>query len=111
MDQASVRLDLQPKQYVEIGADLAAEKGLKTGDRVRLSSARGEIFTEVSVTKRIKMLTCEGKKIHTIGIPIHWGFMGVAKSGYMINYLTPSVADANTQTPEYKAFLVNLEKA
>ncbi|MGD8188350.1 hypothetical protein ACP9M8_31095, partial [Pseudomonas aeruginosa] len=25
--------------------------------------------------------------------------------------LTPNVGDANSQTPEYKAFLVNIEKA
>ena len=48
---------------------------------------------------------------HTVGIPIHWGFMGVAKNGYIANTLTPYVGDANTQTPEFKAFLVDIEKA
>jgi formate dehydrogenase major subunit len=37
--------------------------------------------------------------------------VGVAKPGYLVNKLTPVVADANTQTPEFKAFLVNLVKA
>jgi formate dehydrogenase major subunit len=49
--------------------------------------------------------------VHQVGIPIHWGFKGVAKPGYITNTLTPFVGDANTNTPEYKAFLVNLEKA
>ncbi len=102
---------LQPRQYVEISFELAEEKGLANGDMVRVSSPRGEILTAVAVTRRLKPLTCEGKKVHQIGIPIHWGFMGVAKPGYMINYLTPVVADANAQTPEYKAFLVDLVKA
>jgi hypothetical protein len=33
-----------------------------------------------------------------------------AKKGYLINLLTPVVADAVSQTPEYKAFLVNVQK-
>jgi formate dehydrogenase major subunit len=49
--------------------------------------------------------------VHHVGIPIHWGFVGVAKSGFLANTLTPYVGDANSQTPEYKAFLVNIEKA
>ncbi|WP_147319162.1 formate dehydrogenase, partial [Edwardsiella anguillarum] len=51
-----------------------------------------------------------GKAVDTIGIPIHWGYLGVARPGFLANTLTPFVGDANTQTPEYKAFLVNVEK-
>ncbi|MGK4864652.1 hypothetical protein ACSMCR_23860, partial [Salmonella enterica] len=43
--------------------------------------------------------------------PIHWGFEGVARKGYIANSLTPTVGDAYSQTPEYKAFLVIIEKA
>ncbi|MGP4879959.1 hypothetical protein ACTXQV_50005, partial [Klebsiella pneumoniae] len=39
-----------------------------------------------------------------------WGYEGVAKKGFIANTLTPFVGDANTQTPEFKAFLVNVEK-
>jgi formate dehydrogenase major subunit len=62
------------------------------------------------VTKRIRTLEIAGKKVHTVGIPIHWGFMGVAKNGYITNTLTPFVGDANTQTPEFKSFLVVIDK-
>ena len=48
--------------------------------------------------------------MHHVGIPIHWGFKGVAKMGYLANTLTPYVGDANTQTPEFKSFIVNVEK-
>jgi formate dehydrogenase major subunit len=34
----------------------------------------------------------------------------VARNGYLANTLTPFVGDANTQTPEFKSFLVNVEK-
>ena len=101
---------VSPRQYIEISEELAKEKNLKTGDMAKLTSPRGEVISAVAVTKRMKPLDCGGKKVHQIGIPIHFGFMGVTKPGYMINLLTPVVADANTQTPEYKAFLVNLEK-
>jgi formate dehydrogenase major subunit len=39
-------------------------------------------------------LKVEGKPVHTVGIPIHWGFMGIAKNGYLTNTLTPFVGDA-----------------
>jgi anaerobic selenocysteine-containing dehydrogenase len=81
------------------------------GDKVKVRSNRGFIKAVAVVTKRIKALDVDGKKVHTIGIPIHWGFKGATKPGFITNTLTPFVGDANTQTPEYKAFLVNIEKA
>ena len=63
------------------------------------------------VTKRIPVLDCGGQKVHTVGLPNHWGFVGQTKQGYLVNTLTPFVGDANTQTPEYKSFTVNIEKA
>ena len=101
---------LQPEQFVEIGEELARDKGIKAGDSVRVRSKRGYIVAVAVVTKRIRPLTVAGTTVHTVGIPIHWGFMGVAKNGYITNTLTPYVGDANTQTPEFKSFLVNIEK-
>jgi formate dehydrogenase major subunit len=101
----------QPQQFVEIGEELAKEKGIKDGDTVKVRSNRGEIVSVACVTKRIKALDCGGTKVHHVGIPLHWGFVGLTKPGYLANTLTPFVGDANTQTPEYKAFIVNIEKA
>ena len=101
---------LQPDQFVEISEQLAQEKGIATGDKVKVRSNRGFIKAVAVVTKRIKTLDVDGKKVHTVGIPIHWGFKGVTKPGFITNTLTPFVGDANCQTPEYKAFLVNIEK-
>ncbi len=102
---------LQPEQFVEIGEELAKEKGIANGDRVKVRSNRGFIKAVAVVSKRIATLTIDGKKTHTVGIPIHWGFKGVTKPGFITNTLTPYVGDANSQTPEFKAFLVNIEKA
>jgi anaerobic selenocysteine-containing dehydrogenase len=108
---AKINAVTQPSQFVEIGEDLAKEKSIKNGDKVKVKSNRGEIKATAVVTKRMKGLDCNGKKVHTVGIPIHWGFIGVANVGHLSNTLTPFVGDANSQTPEYKAFLVNIEKA
>jgi formate dehydrogenase major subunit len=102
---------IQPEQFVEIGEELAKEKGIANGDWVKVSSKRGFIKAVATVTKRVASLDIDGKRTHTVGLPNHWGFVGVAKPGYLVNTLTPFVGDANTQTPEYKSFLVTIEKA
>src|SRR5690606_14329330 len=101
---------VQPAAFVEIGEELAKEKGIQQGDKVRVRSNRGEVVAACVVTKRIKALDVNGQKVHHVGIPIHWGFKGVTQNGYLANALTPFVGDANSQTPEFKAFLVNIEK-
>ena len=109
---------LQPQAFVEIPEELAAEKGIKNGDRVRVSSMRGKLEVAALVTKRLGPVTLAGnKKTFTIGIPIHWGFVGVSaeqnpekSKHWLANALTPFVGDASARTPEFKAFLVNIEK-
>jgi len=109
---------LQPQAFVEVPEELANEKGIKNGDRVRVSSERGKLEVSALVTKRLGPITLAGnKKVYQIGIPIHWGFVGVSaeqnpeKSKYWLaNALTPMVGDVGARTPEFKAFLVNIEK-
>jgi formate dehydrogenase major subunit len=100
---------MQPEFFVEISEQLAAEKGITKGGWVRVWSKRGSVTAKAVVTKRIRPLTCDGKTVHIVGIPLHWGFTGAAKKGFGPNMLTPYVGDANIETPEYKAFLVNIE--
>jgi formate dehydrogenase major subunit len=107
---ALINAILQPEEFVEIGEALAKEKGIEQAGWVRVSSKRGAIVCKAYVTKRIKPMTVDGKPTHVVGVPLHWGFTGQARKGYGANTLTPSVGDANTQTPEFKAFLVNVEK-
>jgi formate dehydrogenase major subunit len=107
---ALINAILQPEEFVEIGEALAKEKGIEQAGWVRVSCKRGAIVCKAYVTKRIKPMTVDGKPTHVVGVPLHWGFTGLARKGYGANTLTPSVGDANTQTPEFKAFLVNVEK-
>jgi formate dehydrogenase-N alpha subunit len=106
---ALINAILQPEEFVEIGEALAKEKGITQGGWVRVSSKRGFVFCKAYVTKRIRPMNVNGNSTHVIGVPLHWGFTGQARKGYGANTLTPSVGDANTQTPEFKAFLVNVE--
>jgi formate dehydrogenase major subunit len=99
---------LQPEFFVEISPALAKERGIANDTWVRVDCARGFVRAKAYVTKRIKPLVCDGKTIHVVGVPIHWGFMGVTRPGFGANTLTPFVGDANANTPEFKAFLVDI---
>jgi formate dehydrogenase major subunit len=96
--------------FTEIDEELAAEKGIRNGDKVVVEGARGEIKAVAIVTKRLRPLTVNGKTVHTVGLPWHFGYQGLV-TGDSANILTPYVGDANTTIPEYKAFLVNIRRA
>ncbi len=100
---------LQSNFFVEVPEALAREKSIQSGDLVRVSSARGKVEGPALVTKRLRPLKISGRTVFHVGLPIHWGFIGRV-NGPLINNLTASVYDPNSGTPEYKGFLVNLEK-
>jgi formate dehydrogenase major subunit len=106
---SEINASLQPEFFVEISEELAKEKSIANGGWVRVWSKRGSVKAKVYVTKRIKPMICDGKTVHVVGIPLHWGFMGRARKGFGPNSLTPYVGDANAETPEFKAFLVDIE--
>ncbi len=101
--------ELMPDMFAEISHELAAEKGIQNGDRIRVITARGCVTAFAVVTHRFKPFKLNGKVVHEIGLPWHWGYSGIA-IGDSANILTPHVGDANTMIPEYKAFLCNIEK-
>ena len=104
-------MQLQPEFFVEIPEELAKEKGIGNGGRVRVTSARGSIEGKAMVTKRIRPMTVAGRKVFQIGFPIHWGFLGRGKQkGALANLVTPTIVDPNSYAPEYKGFLVKLER-
>ena len=111
-----VNVQLIPEPFVEISVELANEMGFKGGERIKVSSARSQYIAKAFVTRRIKPMMIDGKKVHQIGIPIHQGYRGIAedegKNAHTpANLLTPTVVDPNAYTPEFKGFLVKVEKA
>ncbi|MEE8715822.1 MAG: molybdopterin-dependent oxidoreductase [Coriobacteriales bacterium] len=103
--------EAMPTQYVEMSEELAAEKGITYGDKVRVFNNRGSVVMDTLITKRMKPLTINGKRVHQIGMTHHLGWSDPLGKGDVTNDLTPNVGDPNTGIPEYKAFLVNIEKA
>ncbi|HWN10404.1 MAG TPA: formate dehydrogenase-N subunit alpha [Pyrinomonadaceae bacterium] len=111
-----MNVELVPEPFVEIPAQLADEMGITGGEKVKVSSARGIYIAKAMVTKRIKPMMIDGKKTYQIGIPIHWGFRGIKEDEGKTaltpaNQLSPAAIDPNAYTPEYKGFLVKIEKA
>lgn len=104
-------VESMPTQFIEISEELAGEKGIAGGDKVRVWNNRGSVVVDAVVTKRIKPLTVHGNTQHLIGLTHHFGWSDLFGTGDVVNDLTPNVGDPNSQTPEYKAFLVNIEKA
>src|SRR5436309_1738436 len=111
-----MNVQLVPEPFVEIPEEMAAEMGLRGGETLKISSIRGSYIAKAMVTKRIKQMTIDGKKTYQIGIPIHWGYRGIAEdegktAKTLTNQLSPTVVDPNAYTPEFKGFLVKVEKA
>jgi formate dehydrogenase major subunit len=103
--------EIQPRQFIEISEQLAAEKGIKNGDMVRVFNNRSSVKVNALVTKRIQPYTIDGNKVHLIGMIHHWDWTNRYSQGEVMNELTPNVGDPNSYIPEYKAFLVDIEKA
>lgn len=103
--------ELIPCNFIELSEELAAEKGIKTGDMVHVWNNRGSVKVAAMVTKRMKPMEIDGKMTHVVGLPHHFSWATNMARGDNVNDLTPNVGDPNSYIPEYKAFLVNLEKA
>jgi formate dehydrogenase major subunit len=111
-----MNVQLVPEPFVEIPAELGDELGLRGGEKIKVTSARGQYIAKAMVTRRIKPMLIDGKKTYQIGIPIHWGYRGIAEdegktSRTLANQLSPAVTDPNAYTPEFKGFLVKIERA
>jgi formate dehydrogenase major subunit len=101
--------ELQPEVFVEISPELAQEKGIRNLDFVRISSPRGQVRVKALVTRRLRPLQIDGRTVHQIGVPWHWGYEGVVV-GDVVNELTALVGDPNVSIHEGKAFACNVER-
>jgi formate dehydrogenase major subunit len=110
-----MNVQLVPEPFVEIPFELAEQMQLKGGEKVKVTSARSHYIAKAMVTRRIRPMKIDGQEMFQIGIPIHWGFRGIAEdegktAKTLTNQLTPTVIDPNAFTPEFKGFLVKVEK-
>ena len=110
-----VNVQLIPEPFIEMPAELADELGIRGGETVKVTSARSYYVAKAFVTKRIKPMTIDGKKVYQIGLPDPPGIPrhpgGRRQDARTLaNRLTPTVIDPNAYTPEFKGFLVKVEK-
>ncbi len=102
-------VELMPELFVEMSPQLAAERGIVNGEVVTAYTVRGEVQGRALVTSRMKVFQIDGRTVHGIGIPWHWGYMGLAK-GDVANDIVSLVADPNVTIHEGKVFSGNLRK-
>ena len=93
--------ELQPEMFVEVSPELAAERGLEHRGWATIITARTAIEARVMVTDRLRPLTVDGRTVHQIGLPYHWGRRGLV-TGDAANELLSQVLDLNTHIAEYK---------
>ncbi|MBN6051693.1 molybdopterin-dependent oxidoreductase, partial [Nonomuraea sp. RK-328] len=96
--------ELQPELFCEMDPRLAARLGLRNGDWATIVTSRTVLEARVLVTGRMRALRVEGRVIHQIGLPYHWGWGGGGLvTGDVVNDLMPLVLDPNVYIQEGKA--------
>ena len=94
--------ELMPEMFCEVSPELAEERGLVHGGWATVSTARADLECRVMVTRRFQPLRVQGRIIHQIGLPYHWGYSGRVR-GDSANDLLAFVADPNVHIQESKA--------
>jgi len=100
--------ELQPQMFVEVHPDLARERGLEHGGWATVVTARSAIEARVMVTDRMRPITVNGKTVHQVGLPYHWGQRGLTTGG-AANDLAHMTLDPNVQIQEVKAFTCDIQ--
>ena len=103
-------VEAEPQMFVEMSEELAKLRGIKNGEKVKVSSVRGEVGAVAIVTTRFKPFKIGDLIVHQVGMPWCFGWMVPKDGGESANLLTPNVGDPNTTIPESKAFMVNVNR-
>ncbi|MCI0458525.1 MAG: molybdopterin-dependent oxidoreductase [Gemmataceae bacterium] len=102
--------ELQPELFCELSPEHAAEIGVNNTDWVRITTPRASIRAKALVTRRIRPFVIGGRTIHHVGLPWHWGYMGLTR-GDVVNDLSALVGDPNVTIHEAKVFVCRVERA
>jgi formate dehydrogenase major subunit len=95
--------ELQPEMFAEIDPVLARERGIEDGGWMTIMTERAEIEARARVTERMRPLRVDGRMLHQVALPWHWGFAG-GSPGDAANDLGVLAADPNVSIQESKAF-------
>jgi formate dehydrogenase major subunit len=100
--------ELQPAMFVEVNPELARQRGLVNGGWATISTARAAIEARVLVTDRMRPIDVDGRRIHQVGLPYHWGTRGMTTGG-AANDLTSIVLDPNVHIQEVMALSCDIQ--
>jgi len=100
--------ELQPELFVEVSPELAADAELEHGGWVTIMTPRAIIEARVLVTRRMHSLWVEGRRVHQVGLPYHWGYRGNVK-GDVVNDLLAISEEPNVRIMESKALVCDLK--
>jgi formate dehydrogenase major subunit len=95
--------ELQPQMFCEVHPDLAREVGLEHGGWATIYTSRSAIEARVLVTDRMRPVRMDGREVHQVGLPYHWGKRGLV-TGDSANDLAHMALDPNVHIQEVKAF-------
>jgi formate dehydrogenase major subunit len=101
--------EMYESHFCELSPQLAREKGIVNGEKITVITPRGKIHLKAMVTERMIPFTIDGRTVHQVGIPWHWGYNGIAK-GDITNDLSATVGDPNVFIQETKAFVCDVRK-
>jgi formate dehydrogenase major subunit len=101
--------ELQPELFCEISPEHAQELGVRSTDWIQIKSPRGSIRAKALVTRRIRPFRIQGRLIHHVGLPWHWGYKGVS-TGDVVNNLSAMIGEPNVMIHEAKIFVCNVTK-
>jgi formate dehydrogenase major subunit len=100
--------ELQPELFTEVSPEFAAEVGLEHGGWATISTPRAIIEARVLVTPRMRPIHLDGRVIHQVGLPYHWGYRGQVK-GDVVNDLLSISEEPNVRIMETKALMCNVK--
>ena len=100
--------ELQPALFCEISPELAQEIGAANGAMVSIATPRGAIQAHALVTPRMQPLVVQGRTIHQVGLPYHFGGRGLVR-GDVVNDLVAISEEPNVRIMEAKALVCRID--
>jgi formate dehydrogenase major subunit len=100
--------ELQPELFCELSPEAAEVVGARHGGWVTVTTPRGAIEARALVTGRLRPVTVDGRRVHQVGLPYHWGYGGLVR-GDVVNDLVAISEEPNVRIMETKALLCRVE--
>jgi len=99
--------ELQPEMFAEISPELAGELKIRNGDYICIVTLRSAIEARALVSRRIRPLHLNGRTLHQVALPYHYGTAGLVRGSAANDLLTIS-GEPNVTIMEAKACTCNI---